>query len=261
MKSAAAKKRGADARDIGDYARSYRALMFEETSAAIRRRKMLAQMRRFPHRRILEVGCGLRPLFVDFGGFSEMTIVEPAADFCKKARQFLRAAPRRRAEKIELLQGYAEKMAKELRARNFDFVAASGLLHEVPDAVAMMRALRAAMPRGAVLFADVPNANSFHRLLAVEMGLIKSPRARSATQKLLQQPRIFDADSLRALAQKTGFSALREGGCYIKPFTHAQMARLAAEGLVGGKMLAGLEKLADKMPQYAAEIFIVARAN
>ena len=52
-------------RDIESYSRSYRVLPFEATQLEYRRRVVLQQVAEFRPASLLEVGCGLRPLFTD----------------------------------------------------------------------------------------------------------------------------------------------------------------------------------------------------
>lgn len=57
----------------------------------VRRKHVLEQVRKYPHRRILEVGCGWQSLGTELqlGELSQLTIVEPIKEFCEKAAQDL----------------------------------------------------------------------------------------------------------------------------------------------------------------------------
>src|SRR5205814_1461860 len=103
---------------------------------------------------------------------------------------------------------------------------------------------------------SVPNALSFHRLLAVKMGLIDSPDALSERNKELGQPIVFDPDSLGALLSNAGLTNIEPTGYMFKPFTNAQMARI--EQILGDAVIAGLEKLGRDFPRNAAEICMTA---
>lgn len=103
----------------------------------------------------------------------------------------------------------------------------------------------------------MPNARSFHRLLAVEAGLIPAPDALSDRDRLLGHPVVFDAQSFTALMEGAGLGELTLDGYLFKPFTNAQMELVldsAPEGLVDG-----LIALGRRFPDQAAEICIIGR--
>src|SRR4051812_32690285 len=79
---------------------------FETVLVRIRREQVLAFLRQYRPRRIIELGCGLEPLFSFYADFERMVVVEPSAEFVSSARQVAGADAR-----IEILQGYAEELA------------------------------------------------------------------------------------------------------------------------------------------------------
>ena len=56
---------GDPARDLVGYADRYRELPFEPLQAGFRRRLVLGRVAAHGPRRLLEIGCGDRPLFLD----------------------------------------------------------------------------------------------------------------------------------------------------------------------------------------------------
>ena len=139
---------------------------------------------------------------------------------------------------------------------DFDLVVVSALLHEVIDCAALLDAVRSVCSPETIVHLNVPNARSFHRLLAVEMGLIETPTELSAAQIALQQHRTFTQGSLAALAEAHGFRVIDQGGYFVKPFTHAQMQALQADGFLTPQMLEGLWGMARRMPDLGSEIFV-----
>ena len=75
--------------DIRDYSEKYLVQYaeggFETTLVRVRRKYVLESLARYRHASVLEVGCGLEPLFrfVDDAAF---TIVEPSGEFVRNAR-------------------------------------------------------------------------------------------------------------------------------------------------------------------------------
>ena len=198
---------------------------------------------------VLEIGCGddlLAKRYADAGGtWARWTIVEPAEAFSK-------AALASGLPGLDVRTGFFEDVAGTLGAP-VDAVICSGLLHEVPDAEKLCRAIAGVMGRDTVLHVNVPNATSMHRRLAQAMGLIEDLKTLSARNQTLRQPRVFDCDSLRELLVGCGLRITGEGGHLVKPFTHQQMADCA--GPLGRIVLDGLYELGKREPSWASEIW------
>lgn len=235
------------------YGKRMPALPFEKRHAEFRRAHLAERLRRAPHARILEIGCGIAPLAEVFNDFRQMTIVEPCAPFAAKARRLAR-----KNSGITVLPGFLEEHAETLQNRRFDFVVVCGVLHEVDNPKAFLRAV-AAVAGGAVVHVAAPNAGSFHRLLALEAGLIDNIYEISAAQKRLRQPWTFDMKTLRRLAKGAGFKILAEGFYAFKPFTHAQMEKLAAQKFFNKKLLGALYRMCKYAPELGSEMFVELR--
>jgi len=241
-------------RDLDKYQAAYADVPFEPQQALYRKRKIVEHLRRHQARRILEVGCGLDPLCLHYADFEVLHIVEPsraffdaAADKCGKARG------------VTLHAGTLEQNAAQLARESFDFVLLASLLHEVEDPERVLAHVRPLCAQGTVLQAIVPNANSLHRLLAVEMGLLDSVYGISPMQQALQQQRTFDLKRLTGLVERCGFSVFESGTFFVKPFAHAQMAELMQRGFLTAQMLDGFYALEKHLPEYGSEIYVNAR--
>jgi len=240
-------------RDLVDYADRYGALPFEDTQVAFRRRAVLEVVRSSGARRILEVGCGLDPLACHLDAFDTWTIVEPAPRFAEAARRLTEGDLRVTVVEATIEHATSRGM---LAKGMHDLVLLSSLLHELPDPAEVLRAVRALADDNTLVHANVPNAGSFHRELAVAMQIIPSVDTPSPQQMTLQQLRIFDHDTLRQLAEECGFTVVEHGGYFLKPFTHAQMQGMLDGGTIDRPLLEGLYQLGKKFPSLASEIFV-----
>jgi hypothetical protein len=237
-------------RDLVDYTQQYRALPFEPLQVGFRRRRVLERVAARAPRRLLEIGCGELPLFVDLPEV-ECTVVEPAPAFAENARRL--AAGRADVTVVEAL---AERVPAGSLGGPFDMVVLSCLLHEVPDPQQLLAAARAFCDAGTVLHVNVPSASSMHRLLAVAMGLIPDPATESATQRTMQQRGVYDAAGLERELTRAGFTVHARGSIFVKPFTHAQMQRLVDEGFLTPQLLDGLDALAGTLPELGSELWV-----
>src|SRR5665213_3243542 len=238
-------------RDLANYDQQYHTLPFEETQVRYRKRKILESLAKYRPQTVLEVGCGLDPIFNHYPNFPDCVIVEPAEAFYQNAVVQSIGRPH-----ISVVQGTLEDRVDALVAKRFDFIILSSLLHEIADSSRLLAGISRLCGTETVLHVNVPNSMSLHRLLALEMGLISEVHESSAVQKRMQQSHTFDPDSLSALLNRSGFDVIEEGTFFIKPFTHAQMADLYASGFMSERMLDGLYGLSKHFPKHGSEIFM-----
>ncbi len=233
------------------YAEQYQSGSFETALVAIRREQVLHAMARHPHRRVLEVGCGLEPLFTFVSGWESFTVVEPSVEFVAHAR----ALASGRSD-VRVVHGFLEDAVVEVAEIAPDFIAVSSLLHEVPDARALLRGVHAVSSADTVAHFNVPNVRSFHRLLALEMALIEDVFEPSEMELRFQRQRRFDGYSLAALVESEGFRVVSSGSYFVKPFTHSQMQAMLDGGIIDDRVLRGLEGMVQHLPGMGCEIFV-----
>jgi 2-polyprenyl-3-methyl-5-hydroxy-6-metoxy-1,4-benzoquinol methylase len=244
-----------ESRNLDDYVKQYNAIPFEHVQIEYRRQLVLDQVRRYDPRRLLEVGCGTRPLFTDLPVEMDITVVEPAQTFADNARRVANGR-----EHVQVMQGFIELV--DLGAAPFDMIVLSCVLHETPDASAVLDAIRNLCGPDTTLHINVPNAYSLHRLLAVAMGLIPDPGQQSEMQRRMQQrDKTYSTESLRSELLSSGFRIVDAGSLFVKPFTHSQMQALINSGLMTRAMLDGLDKLVNWLPELGSEIWVNARTS
>lgn len=236
-------------RDLAAYEAAYRASSFEPVQAAYRKRLLLELLERLSPRSVLEVGCGLDSLANHWRKSDRFVVVEPGAGFASEARRATAGRP-----DVQIVEEPLETAAGI--EGGFDLVLISGLLMEIADCGPLLDAARRLCAPGGCVHVNVPNARSFHRLLALEMGLIQDVQALSPLQVDLQQHHVFTLDSLSALVEAHGFEVRERGSYFVKPFTHAQMQALRASGFLTDAILDGLWGMARHMPELGSEIFV-----
>ena len=238
-------------RDIDKYTEDYNQPNFEDYQIIYRRKKILEIMKKYHPKRILEIGCGMEPLFqyIDWE-YDKYIIVEPSESFFDNAIHL--------AEGNEKVTGYNEcfSSTEELKESKVDFVICSSLLHELEQPLELLQNIGEVCAENTVVHINVPNANSLHRLIAKEMGLIEDVHDMSERNNLYQQHNVYDLETLKASVEMVGFKVLEEGSYFVKPFTHGQMYEMIKKNIIDENVLEGLYKLEKYLPDYGSEIFL-----
>lgn len=244
--------------DIDEYARLYQSTP-ELEPELVRLRHALIVERLLTHgpATVVEVGCGADPLFGAvrnserlLDSLSAWVTVEPGRDFAEMAR-----GAGTGIAGFSVIRAFVEDAVRPILGLcgEPDVIICASLLHEVPDPVNLLSALRRLAAPNTVLHVNVPNAYSLHRRLARAMGLIPDEHHLGTRNRMLGQPRVFDRASLTDLLTEHGFTVVAAGGLFLKPFTHAQMVQLP---FLTDQMLEGLDRLGRELPELAAEIWL-----
>lgn len=244
--------------DIKDYSEKYSDhysvgnFKFEPVLVKARRKKILESIGKHSHRNILEIGCGMEPFFKFIDDYEKFVIVEPSPDFCANAEKLASGNAR-----VKVLQGFFEEREAELKAlMPYDFIIFSSLIHEVPDPAGFLKQIHSLCNADTVVHINVPNMYSFHRLLAVEMGLIKDIHEKSGLDKKFQRTGNFDMESLVRSAEDAGFKIIEKGTYFIKTLTNTQYEEAVSQKIIDENIFEGLEKMVKYMPELGAEMYV-----
>ena len=229
---------------------------FEAVMVAARQRLVMDVLRKANPKIVLEVGCGMDMLAAraNLAGIpvEQWIIVEPGKRFADAA-QALRMANTR----LDVVRGFLEDsvdVIKDRCASPPDFIICSGMLNEVADPLAILRAAKSLLGRSGMVHVNVPHALSLHRRLARTMGIIKTEQQLTERNNKLLQYRVFDFETLVDVAHSAGFRIAEKGGYFVKPFTHDQMQSIP--DVLSEEVLDGLWKLGREMPELASEIYV-----
>lgn len=196
-------------RDIKNYTENYNHSAFEEYQVIFRRKKIIEILGEYCPRSILEIGCGNEPLFQYINWpITDYTIVEPSSTFIENAK-------RMSDNECVHFMNCEYKATKELKDHNFHFIVCSSLLHEVEDPVSFLEEIKLICCKNTIVHINVPNANSMHRLLALEMGIIKDIHEMSENNKILQQHNVFDKELLYNIVENAGLKIIDRGGILL----------------------------------------------
>ena len=243
-------------RDIADYTQKYYKEPGEHYQALYRKKLILDVMKKYSHSSILEIGCGLDPLFTHFGDYQKMTVVEPSRDFYENAVELSKEK-----KNVLCLKGFFGECVKasKLHKGENDYIILSSLLHELEDPKEILYDIWKICMKDTVVHINVPNAKSIHRLLAVEMGVIDSIYQLSEQQIDMQRYHVFDIEKLSKMVSDCGFEIIEKGSYYPKFFSGSQMDKILQNNIVSEKIFDGLYGLGKYLNEYGSEIYVNVR--
>lgn len=242
-------------RDIGDYTINYNIPNFEDYQIVYRRKKVLEIIKKYFHKNILEIGCGMEPFFQYIeGDYDFYHIVEPSDIFYENAIKLSMG------KNVECIHGFFPP-EQDLLDGQFDFILCSGLLHELEQPEKMLEGILKISNIDTTIHINVPNAKSIHRLVAKGMGLISDEHELSDRNLVYQQHNVFDLNSLAEIVESAGFEIIEQGSYFIKPFSHDQMYQTIDNEIISDDVLNGLYKVAGYLPEYGSEIFVNCRVE
>ncbi len=241
-------------RDLIDYQEQYKNQPFERYQVFFRKKKIIEILLKTKHDNLLEIGCGLDSIFNDIDSFQKLFVIEPSQLFCKKAVSDL--IEHKQKKNITVINKLIEESIDKLKSINFDFILISCLLHEVSDPKNLLSSIYAITQPNTIIHINVPNAKSFHRLLAVEMGIIEDIFQKSQSNIQFQQHTVFDMNSLIDLVETSGFYVVDSGSYSFKPFTHLQMENMLQANLITEAMFEGFYKMEKYLPDLGSEIYL-----
>ena len=241
-------------RDIDKYAKDYSKEGFESIQEKFRRRKLIEVLNEFKPKEILDIGCGMKPLFTELKNvsFEKYICIEPSIDLYNNAEKESETV-----KNVKCINDFYP--SNKLKNEKFDFIICSSLLHEIENQESFVTSIKENCNKNSHVYFCVPNANSFHRILATRMGIIKDVKQITERNIELQQNNVFDKFLIKELLEKCGFQIEQSGTFFIKPFTHKQMYGAYKEKIIDEKVLEGLYNSSNDFPENGSELYVIAK--
>jgi hypothetical protein len=245
-------------RDLKEYSTHYNEQPYESFQVNFRKRKIIEFLKQYKPKNIVEVGCGLESIFLEYSDFEKITILEPSLSFFKKVKVDSLKLLKSKKVKIEINNIYFEEY---LPLEKHDFIIISSLIHEIIDLEKFIDHLYKIVDKSTIIHVNVPNAESFHRLIAFELGLINNLTDLSTSNKKFQQSRVFSLVELENLFKKYNFEIISSGSFSFKPFTHNQMEKIIKSKSVDKAIIDNMYKIDKYLNGFGSEIYINIKKN
>jgi 2-polyprenyl-3-methyl-5-hydroxy-6-metoxy-1,4-benzoquinol methylase len=179
--------------------------------------------------------------------FTAMDSVEGSAHLAQRLRE--RGLP----SNVTLHLAYFESFEPLQRYDNIFLIQ---VLEHLDDPVAVLRRCASWLnPNGRVLV-TVPNAQSIHRIAAVEMGLLPTAESLNEVDLSAGHQRVYTPAALSRDLQLAGMKLVHRGGLFVKPLSNAQIAKQWNES-----MIRAFHAVALWLPDHSAEILAVAEVG
>ncbi|HLO60091.1 MAG TPA: DapH/DapD/GlmU-related protein [Bacteroidales bacterium] len=242
--------------EISSYEDNYLDLPFEDTLRKYRKKNILDTLKTDSHTRFLEIGCGPDPLFQTITEFERMVVVEPGKAFYKMVTPLVD-----KVDNVLIYNDLIENLTDKLKNENFDVIVIGGFLHEIDNPSEVLYCIRNICRKHTLVYSFVPNAKSFHRLLAHKTGIIKNIYEKSGHDELFNRKNVYDSDTFNKLFINNGFNVLMNGSYFVKPFTHDKMSELLTKKIINDSYLDGLEQMIEYMPDLGSELWNLCTIN
>ncbi len=194
--------------------------------------------------RVLELGCADGLVTEQLCKvFPDVTTIDASSELIEKARQ--------RAPQANFVLSLFENFRS---AEGYNTVILGHVLEHVEDPLMILRLAKTWMKEDGIAIITVPNGDSIHRRLGVEMNMLKKTTELNEDDIRIGHRRVFMLAALRDLAREAGMTILREEGILLKPLSNRQMLHWPDE------LLQALYRLAKKLPcEYGGELCIVCK--
>lgn len=172
--------------------------------------------------RVLDLGYGDGVIFSKLNELAvsrnlEIVLVEGAPSLVQKAQ--------REFPKQEIILGYFE----DIDFGYFDVIIASHVLEHVEDPVSLLKTLSRSLKEGGHLVAVLPNSESIHRRLAVQMGIQPELDSKSARDLVVGHRRVYSIETFLKDVSDSGLTCNEVKGFFAKPFPNSMLQSLGEE--------------------------------
>ncbi len=133
----------------------------------------------------------------------------------------------------------------------FDIIIMHHILEHVTDPVGVLSKCKDLLNDGGKLILSVPNANSIHRMLGVEMGLLKNVYELNESDRRVGHKRVYDFASIKRDVENAKLRIIEKRGVFFKPLSNSQMGKLS-QGQIDG-----FYQMGKDFPENCAEILFI----
>lgn len=205
-----------------------------------RRSQVLNTANKVNPTKVLDVGPGLMQYYNIIPNWSSYLIIDPVQEFIDS--------------KPAHVEGICSTLEDVEITDKFDLIILSGMLHLSKDRDLFLEKIYGLCHDDTIIHINVPNAESFHRILGYNMGLLEDVRDQSENDLKYKHGKNFTKSDLMILLSKNNFHVDLATTYAFKPFSDKQMVKILTP-----ELMVGLNKMQSLFNKYGCEIVIEAR--
>lgn len=179
------------------------------------------------------------------GYFKEMTVVDGSKTLLEKLKKIVK-------DKINIKCALFEDFSTQ---KKFDIILMAHVLEHVKNPVNLLKRYKRFLNKDGTIIITVPNALSVHRLIGVEMNLIKNPYELNESDYKIGHRRVYDSKNLKEDIEKARLKIIDSGGILFKPLSNDQMASFSSE------IIEAFYRLSNKFSENCAELYAICKKN
>jgi hypothetical protein len=202
---------------------------------------------------VLEIGIGTNSFFEHLCFRDTWTIVEPNPRFINHLVNL---------NKVRVYNVKFEDF-NAIDYQSYDLIIISSLLHIIENLDLFFLKLQEVINDNTLVYINVPNSNSIHRLLATRMGIIKNTKSFSENDKKYNNKRVFDMLELTNTLEKYFvITHAKKGSYFLKFLANNQLKEMLHAGIIKSDYLDQLHYLDGISDLHVgAEIYLYCRLH
>jgi trans-aconitate methyltransferase len=194
-------------------------------------------------RHVLEMGCATGELTSLLIGLSSAyDVVEGSAQNVELAR--------RRVPTATFYEALWEQFTPKVK---YSDIVLNCALEHVEDPIGTLSRAATWLAADGMVHIVVPNADSLHRFVGVEMGILPERPSLSESDLRIGHRRVYNLDTLRADVRAAGLSILFWQGIFLKVVSNRQMLGWDEN------LIRALHAVGQRFPAHCAELYVIAR--
>ncbi|MES2777494.1 MAG: class I SAM-dependent methyltransferase [Bacteroidota bacterium] len=134
----------------------------------------------------------------------------------------------------------------------FDTIIVNHVLEHIEHPVELLLRIKRWLKPAGSLIVGVPNSQSFHRLAAVKMGLLKTEDELNTRDIALGHHRVYDLKLLKEHVLAAGYTITDEGGVFLKFLSNHQIEQQLNRNIIDAYF-----ELGKEFKENSAEIYLI----
>ncbi len=237
-------------KELNQIAKSYPILQdkWNDLKTMIREKEYITFLKEVSsYENVLEIGLGdgsfLKKLAKDF---KETHALDGSSIIIDKLKNNLSEL-----KNINYHCSYIENFSTNKKFKN---IVMGHILEHIQDPVNALKKVKNLLEDDGIIYISVPNADSIHRQVAVEMGLLESKESLNESDIALGHYRVYTPELFEKDIEASGIKIIAKGGIMLKPLSNTQITDSFTQ-----EMIQGFISVGDKYPELCGDIYVIGK--